>query len=323
MSKLIYTLNEDIARGTQHFCDIRMNLTSSTFVSSWDERQCIVTLHYSAPFQCVHKWKEQAEVLIDKCSLMDTDESNVRFIGRSKGVKIVVTGKGEEQTDCDIKVSDEIWVRGERIKYIKPEGAFQHPNPRVMYHALEWILDCVDNIKKQSEDCSERHVRLLEMYSGCGAHTMVMSNKVIGAFDKIVAVELDKRLVDSCIYNCKLNGVEDVVRVVQGDAGEYARKCVAKKTNDESWWHQEYGLLLVDPPRQGLDEHVCALALSGTFQHMLYISCGRSALQRDILRLHNAFEVMSCVLLDLFPRTDAIETLVHLKRRRVKIPPVC
>lgn len=249
MSKLICSLNEDISNNTHAFSMIRMNLTSSTFVSSWDERECIVTLHYSAPFRCVHTWKEQAEVLVNECSSNDVD-SHIRFIGRSKGVKIVVAGKADTQTGCEI--SDEISVRGERIKYIKPEGAFQHPNPRVMCQALEWILDCVDNIKKNCNDCNQHHVRLLEMYSGCGAHTMVLSNKVIGAFDKIVAVELDRRLVDSCLRNCKLNEVAAKVRVVKGDAGEYARKFFTKGNNyDEpsSWWNLNYGVLLVDPPR--------------------------------------------------------------------------
>ena len=52
------------------------------------------------------------------------------------------------------------------------------------------------------------------------------------------------------------------------------------------------------------------------FQDFLYISCGHQALLRDLERLAPAYYVVDCAQMDLFPRTDSIETLVHLRRRR-------
>lgn len=71
---------------------------------------------------------------------------------------------------------------------------------------------------------------------------------------------------------------------------------------------------------------------------MLYMLCGWEVLQRDLECLcwspsspppcqrqneaggdgcnENRIEVIDCVLLDLFPGTDAVESLVHLWRRR-------
>ena len=106
-----------------------------------------------------------------------------------------------------------------------------------------------------------------------------------------------------------------------------------------------YDILLVDPPRQGLDNEVCRMAMmdmnetaavgastnegnedhsvdheidlhgSGCFQNILYVSCGHQALLRDLERLSSAYKVINCVQMDLFPRTDSIETLVHLRKR--------
>ena len=129
-----------------------------------------------------------------------------------------------------------------------------------------------------------------------------------------------------------------------GDAGEWSRKFIkkqrkssnnstttttnhdnnnppqatnAKRTNKNSTiFEQQYSVLLVDPPRAGLDHQVCNLAKQGTFEHIIYISCGREALKRDLVELSSLFEVMDCTLIDLFPRTDSVESLVHLKRKK-------
>mmetsp|Transcript_557 Transcript_557/g.860 ORF Transcript_557/g.860 Transcript_557/m.860 type:complete len:160 (-) Transcript_557:102-581(-) len=101
-----------------------------------------------------------------------------------------------------------------------------------------------------------------------------------------------------------------------------------KSSSSSSWYNQDYDVLLVDPPRSGLDEKVCNMALNGTFTHIIYISCGRHALLKDLQRLccckeeeedekSSCFEVVDCALLDLFPRTkESVESLVHLRRRR-------
>jgi 23S rRNA (uracil1939-C5)-methyltransferase len=79
--------------------------------------------------------------------------------------------------------------------------------------------------------------------------------------------------------------------------------------------NSKFDILLVDPPRLGLGDKICQMAIQGSFQHILYISCGRHALKRDLERLDATFQIVNCHVLDLFPRTDSVESLVHLKRR--------
>jgi tRNA/tmRNA/rRNA uracil-C5-methylase (TrmA/RlmC/RlmD family) len=174
------------------------------------------------------------------------------------------------------------------------------------------------------------------MYCGCGAHTVALGRA--GLLDKILAVELDPRLVQACQWNVELNGLQSLVEVRRGDAGLWAkeeerlqrrwtRRGEEKQQQREESIHNSdimdvpmfFDVLLVDPPRQGLDDHVCQMALTHpTLEDFLYISCGHRALLKDLERLNPMFEVIHCVQMDLFPRTDSIETLVHLRRRRVR-----
>jgi hypothetical protein len=82
------------------------------------------------------------------------------------------------------------------------------------------------------------------------------------------------------------------------------------------WYTQNYHVLLVDPPRMGLGKEVIKLAINGSFEHLIYVSCGKKALIQDLTMLQDAFEVKDFLITDLFPRTDSVETILHLQRRR-------
>jgi tRNA (uracil-5-)-methyltransferase len=333
-TKRIQTAMKDLMEqvlntSTDKFSAIKEHLTSATFASSWQdvpESDCIVTLHYD---YALHQdsWRDEAKTA---CSLLHLRQLN----GRSKGCLISAADDGDDDAPLTI-IRDTVWLHqtnndtmnwqvtlappldgGFQVKYEKPETAFYHPNARAMEKALQWMLNrltCI--VRKADHPC-----RLLEMYCGCGAHTVALAKT--GMLDKIMAVELDNRLVQACANNIKINHLESFVHVSQGDAGEWAKRALKKKSSkpnavDDSLNDNDYhyDILLVDPPRMGLDPQVCQMAANGTFQHFLYISCGRKALLRDLERLSDNFEVVNCTLVDLFPRTDAVETLVHQQRR--------
>ena len=188
------------------------------------------------------------------------------------------------------------------VYYDKPETAFYHPNSRAMIKALTWMLNRLEWIVR----VDKHPCKLLEMYCGCGAHTVALAKT--GLLEQIIAVELDQRLVKACEVNVQLNNLQGIVEVTQGDAGQWAKRLQKNPTIN-------FDIILVDPPRMGLDEHVCRMVCQQNFKHLIYVSCGHEALIRDLERLSSNFLVIDCVQIDLFPRTDSIETLVHLERR--------
>ena len=132
---------------------------------------------------------------------------------------------------------------------------------------------------------------------------------------------MDQRLVDACKENIEINAKDEnismtPIEVIRGDAGQWASDYYRKKASGNSSDGADFDVLLVDPPRQGLDEKVIDLAIRvDTIEHVLIISCGHEALVRDLKLLCPHFQIVSCHQLDLFPRTSSVETLVHLQRR--------
>jgi uncharacterized protein YceK len=341
MKRLLEVLNcKDALQPRNALCH---NLTSVSFSSSWvdegNDSDCVVSLHYNNTIENEAEWK----VLAAKAAVyVQLRQVTARFKGRilralpGDATSDECVGKDDEPVLFDVlylrKCTLSGWwtvqygggsppPAGIAVHYRKPEGVFFHPNGRAMSTALGWMLNRLAVIKDMQH---QNGIRMLEMYAGCGAHSMAVWKS--GLVHSIDAVEINPRLVEAFRQNLVLNGsgcgsvvgvassngnVETSgasIRVVSADAAEWSRKRACKSIN--------YSVLLVDPPRQGLGDTVCEMAISETsIDHILYVSCGRDALVQDLGALNNHFEVIDCLLLDLFPGTFSVESLVHLKRR--------
>jgi len=75
-------------------------------------------------------------------------------------------------------------------------------------------------------------------------------------------------------------------------------------------------LLIVNPPRPGLDAEVVRAALRGRPPRLVYVSCDPATLARDVRALSDAYTVASVRCFDLFPQTAHVETVLSLTERR-------
>ena len=75
-------------------------------------------------------------------------------------------------------------------------------------------------------------------------------------------------------------------------------------------------LVILDPPRAGLDKRVVAYLAESTAKRLVYVSCDPATLARDCRRLTaGGFEIESIQPFDLFPQTFHVETVCLLTRR--------
>lgn len=77
-------------------------------------------------------------------------------------------------------------------------------------------------------------------------------------------------------------------------------------------------LLVVNPPRQGLEPASVETLIKYPVNRMIYVSCMPSTLARDLHALNEAYEVESCEGVDMFPQTAHVETFVTLKKKSLK-----
>merc|ERR1712048_325592 len=70
--------------------------------------------------------------------------------------------------------------------------------------------------------------------------------------------------------------------------------------------------ILVDPPREGLDDLTCKLL--ARFNHIVYISCNPETLARDVSALSTTHTVAHLAVFDQFPYTEHLEMGLVLQR---------
>jgi 23S rRNA (uracil1939-C5)-methyltransferase len=71
-------------------------------------------------------------------------------------------------------------------------------------------------------------------------------------------------------------------------------------------------LVVLNPPRGGIDQQVVDALLQSPPARIIYISCDPATLARDIARLRDRYTLQAIRCFDLFPQTTHVETVVEL-----------
>lgn len=74
-------------------------------------------------------------------------------------------------------------------------------------------------------------------------------------------------------------------------------------------------LLLVNPPRTGLDDAIPETIRRGPPDRLIYVSCDPATLARDVKRMGDTFRLTDLRCFDLFPHTAHVETVAVLQRQ--------
>jgi 23S rRNA (uracil1939-C5)-methyltransferase len=134
----------------------------------------------------------------------------------------------------------------------------------------------------------------LDLYAGVG----LFSTALACNFRHIVSVESSQTAAADLQYNLPVNG-----KAVQATAEQYLAK-VPKPD-----------LVVADPPRSGLGDPVARALASANAPRLTYVSCDPATLARDLVPLQAAgYRVEEAHLVDLFPQTYHLETVLHLLR---------
>ena len=173
-----------------------------------------------------------------------------------------------------------------------PAGAFFQTNLSVAAALLEETTAVIGSIGVG---------RMLELYCGAGVFSLAAAQRLPGLH--CFGIELDRGAVRNAGNNARERGVADRCRFRVGDAEKATARDFGGVLPD---------LLLVDPPRRGLEKRLVERILSWRIPHLIYISCAPDTLARDLRLLGAAYRLERCRLFDMFPCTGHFETLTVL-----------
>ncbi|MBY0402054.1 class I SAM-dependent RNA methyltransferase, partial [Myxococcota bacterium] len=144
--------------------------------------------------------------------------------------------------------------------------------------------------------------RFVELYAGIGFLTLPLARAGLTG----IAVESDPGAAADLAFNLERAGLASAVRALE--ARVEGERAIAG-------WLEGADLLLVDPPRIGLEARVReAIARHGP-KGLVYVSCDPATLARDLAGLvASGYRLASVLAFDLFPQTPHVEAIVRLER---------
>lgn len=176
------------------------------------------------------------------------------------------------------------------IKYVISPTSFFQVNTLGMINLYNKVLEYAD--LKGNEN-------LLDLYCGTGTIGIYLS-KYCG---KVFGIEINKEAIKDALLNKKINNLNNIDFQV-GDVKDILNKNKFKPD-----------IIVVDPPRAGLDKKVIDEIISLSPKKLLYVSCDVVTLARDLNLLKEKFNIIECTPVDMFPNTYHVESIVKLEKK--------
>ena len=140
---------------------------------------------------------------------------------------------------------------------------------------------------------------IYDLYCGAGS----ISQSIADNAAKIYGIDIDQAAIKRAQENAELNNVANT-EYIAGDVLEKIEVLTDKAD-----------LIIIDPPRPGINPKALNKIASIKAKEILYISCNPKSLARDIkeLKLHN-YRLEKFKAVDMFPHTRHLEVISLLKK---------
>ena len=145
---------------------------------------------------------------------------------------------------------------------------------------------------------------VFELYCGAGTISLCLAERA----EKVIAAEIVPQAVENARINAANNAIDNI-EFICADAGAAAQELAARGLTPD--------VVLVDPPRKGMSEQAIEAVSRMQPERIVYVSCNPATLARDILRFNaHAYSLCDVCAVDMFPRTNHVETVALLEKQR-------
>ena len=152
--------------------------------------------------------------------------------------------------------------------------------------------------------------RVWDLYCGTGTISLFLARKA----GKVTGVEIVPEAIENARINAELNGIRNAEFLV-GKAEEILPELAAEQAAASGTAEGIADVIVVDPPRKGLDKIVTETILRARPERIVYVSCDSATLARDLrLFADGGYRILKVQPVDMFPHTVHVETIVLLQK---------
>lgn len=155
-----------------------------------------------------------------------------------------------------------------------------------------------DTVRQYIGDTSGQMV--FDLYSGTGTIAQILAPVA----EHVTGVEIVEEAVEAARENAALNGLSNCDFI----AGDVLKVLDTLEGQPD--------LIVLDPPRDGIHPKALPKIIRYGVDRMVYVSCKPTSLARDLIVLQaGGYRVERMALVDMFPFTGHVETVVLIQRK--------
>jgi 23S rRNA (uracil1939-C5)-methyltransferase len=170
-------------------------------------------------------------------------------------------------------------------------GSFLQANALLRDRLAEWVVGAAG-----------AGAACLELHCGVGFFTLGLARR----FERVLAVEENPHAVSDLEDNLGAAGLANV---------EILADPVERALDSEEARAFAAEVVVLDPPRTGLEREACDRLAASSARRIVYVSCDPATLARDVgIFVDRGWELATVAGFDLFPQTPHLEAVVCLTR---------
>ena len=223
---------------------------------------------------------------IDEVIIRGTDEIMVIIKGNIDNDKLIQILKDNVSSIFinGVKVfgNDYVMINVGNYRYAVYPDSFFQVNTKMISRLYDKVLEFAG-----------RGDKLLDLYCGAGTIGIYLANN----FNSIRGIEQNEFAIKGANLNKGINDIKNI-------------SFVCEKASDINEIVED--VVVVDPPRSGLDSTTIKRILDSRIERLIYVSCNPITLARDINILKDKYNLVSMSLFDMFPNTSHAECMCLL-----------
>lgn len=240
-------------------------------------------------------------ILVMNGKKMPKEQELAELLVKMYNVKTVIKNTNMENTNVILGQQNSI-LHGDGFIYdILGEYTFKI-SPQSFYQVNPVQAEVLYNVAIEMADLQKEDI-VFDLYCGIGTIGIFVTPYV----KKVYGIEIVEQAITDAKQNKEINHIENI-EFYAGDVEKVFSKLMEEK--------QIYpDVIIVDPPRKGLDENTISNILAVEPKKVIYISCNPATMVRDMKLLEEKYEIHKIQPVDMFPFTSNVEccSVLYLK----------
>ena len=216
-------------------------------------------------------------------------------------IKSIVVNINKKNTNVILGDENKLILGKDYIEDILGDYKFKI-SPLSFYQVNPVQAEAMYNVAIEEANITKQDI-VFDLYCGIGTISIFMAKYA----KKVYGVEIVEQAIQMAKENALMNNIENT-EFIAGDTEVILTDLINNKKIIPN-------VIMLDPPRKGLDNTTINNILKIQPNKVVYISCNPASLVRDLAKLEEKYEIKSIQPFDMFPFTHHVECCSVLKLR--------